>query len=796
MLLSTARQIDATTSAVTKLEYGDANNPGLPRIVTAPRGNTGPNPNHTFATSLAYNSTANLSQKIDADGNKTTYGYDSIGRQTSMVDPDGYATGEVPADHTWTTAYDANDRVTSSTDPLGHAASTTYDGAGHVATSTDRNGNITTYTYDNAGRLRTVVQKPDPVGQPTLTYTTTIDRDDNGNATKVTQANGVITDYAFDALNRLTSLTTHPATGTNLVTSYTLDGNGNTLTRTTADNVVTTYAYDALSRLSSVSATGLATITYGYNETSLRTSMGDGTGSTTYGYDGLSRLTQAVQPNGTLSYGYDLDSNRTTLTYPGSSSVTYTYSNAGRLSSLVDWGTRSTAYTYFNSGLAKTATLPNGLVTTYTYDRAQRLTNLLNKVGSTTITSHAYTLDNEGNRTAQQEFVSGITTPGQTDSFGYSYDGLNRLTAVTTTNAESFVLDSASNIASRTGPSATYTYDTSNRLTTDGAQTFTWSNADRLTNRGSDTFGFDPLDRLTSSTVSGTSRTYAYNGDGLLQSRTQGSSTNFLWDPATSPSRLLQVGSDKIVYGLGPLYAVTSSSTITFARDGGESVRAELDATGARTSSFRYQVYGQIAQTNGASTPTYLAYAGEMRDPSGLYYLRARWYDAASGRFLVRDPVAGELAQPRSLNSYSYANANPVMLRDPSGRLAFLIVLIPFAAPVIAEGVVDAIIVIGGAAAIVGTVAWFTRPQPPALPASLTVSGEAQTAPVTYQARHDEKHLEWVRDQLGVDKETAQRAIEKAKKLVGRGGRSVEIEDNGDIIDPKTGDTLGNIADD
>jgi len=65
--------------------------------------------------------------------------------------------------------------------------------------------------------------------------------------------------------------------------------------------------------------------------------------------------------------------------------------------------------------------------------------SLLSKVGSTTITSHAYTLDNEGNRTAQQEFVSGITT-GTSDTFGYSYDGLNRLTAVTTTNAESFVL--------------------------------------------------------------------------------------------------------------------------------------------------------------------------------------------------------------------------------------------------------------------------------------------------------------------------------------------------------------------
>jgi RHS repeat-associated protein len=291
-------------------------------------------------------------------------------------------------------------------------------------------------------------------------------------------------------------------------------------------------------------------------------------------------------------------------------------------------------------------------------------------VGSTTITSHSYTLDAEGNRTAQSEFVSGITT-GASDAFGYSYDGLNRLTAVTTTSAESFTLDGASNIGSRTGPSATYSYDTSNRLTSDGSSTFTWSDADRLTGRGSDSFGYDPLDRLTSSTVSGTSRTYAYSGDGLLQSRTQGgSTTNLLWDPATAPSRLLQVGSDKIVYGLGPLYAVTGSGTTTFARDGGKSVRAELNGSGALTASFRYKAYGALAQSNGASTPTYLGYAGQLLDPTGLYYMRARWYDSTTARFASRDQAPVLANQPWSINAFSYARANPSTFSDPSGKRA------------------------------------------------------------------------------------------------------------------------------
>jgi RHS repeat-associated protein len=309
-------------------------------------------------------------------------------------------------------------------------------------------------------------------------------------------------------------------------------------------------------------------------------------------------------------------------------------------------------------------------VTTYVYDHAHRLTEVSSAVGSTRVTDHLYSLDAQGNRTALAEYVSGITT-GSSDPFGYTYDGLERLTAGTTTNPESFTLDAASNISSRTGPSATNTYDTANRQTGDGTSTFSWNAADRLTARGSDTFGYDPLDRLTSSTVAGTARTNTYNGDGLVQSRTQSSvTTAFLWDPSSSPSRLLQVGADRIVYGLGPLYAVKAGgTTVAFARDGQKSIRAEVNGAGAVTASFRYRAYGAIAQSSGATAPSYLGYAGQLLDPAGLYYLRARWYDPVTGRFVTRDPMPGDSSAPPSLNAYSYAGASPLVTSDPSGLM-------------------------------------------------------------------------------------------------------------------------------
>jgi RHS repeat-associated protein len=57
--------------------------------------------------------------------------------------------------------------------------------------------------------------------------------------------------------------------------------------------------------------------------------------------------------------------------------------------------------------------------------------------------------------------------------------------------------------------------------------------------------------------------------------------------------------------------------------------------------------------------------------------LQARYYDGSKGQFLSEDPVfwgdpkQQALTDPQSLNSYSYANDNPIIKKDPDGRLAF-----------------------------------------------------------------------------------------------------------------------------
>ena len=59
-----------------------------------------------------------------------------------------------------------------------------------------------------------------------------------------------------------------------------------------------------------------------------------------------------------------------------------------------------------------------------------------------------------------------------------------------------------------------------------------------------------------------------------------------------------------------------------------------------------------------------------LDDVSGLYHVRARTYDAATGRFLSRDPVSGILGTPESMNPYVFCNNNGRVWMDPTGEIS------------------------------------------------------------------------------------------------------------------------------
>jgi len=102
--------------------------------------------------------------------------------------------------------------------------------------------------------------------------------------------------------------------------------------------------------------------------------------------------------------------------------------------------------------------------------------------------------------------------------------------------------------------------------------------------------------------------------------------------------------------------------------DGFGTVRQLTNASGAVTDTWEYDAFGNVLNRTG-STPNEMLYRGEAFDSNlGLYYLRARWMNTVTGRFLSRDTVNGDIANPPTLHKYLYADGDPVNGKDPAGR--------------------------------------------------------------------------------------------------------------------------------
>src|SRR5262249_1309870 len=93
---------------------------------------------------------------------------------------------------------------------------------------------------------------------------------------------------------------------------------------------------------------------------------------------------------------------------------------------------------------------------------------------------------------------------------------------------------------------------------------------------------------------------------------------------------------------------------------------------GAVSDRYDYDAFGVAVQLSG-STPNNYRYDGEQNDfDLGTYYLRARYYDAANGRFRTRDSFDGDLLDPLSLTAYIFGKADPGTNVDPTGDVTLV----------------------------------------------------------------------------------------------------------------------------
>ena len=643
----------------------------------------------------------NIIQAIDANGNSVTYLYDSLGRKISQTSATGARISSQldlngrmiscidPDGNTSRFSYDPNGRLTKTIFADGTFCSTEYDVMGNKAAETDQLGMTTRYVYDKVGRL---IQVIDPMHNPTsYAY------DEMGRRINQTDANGHTVTMNYDALGHLIQRTLPMLptgySNTSARSEYrTYDLLGRLAAVTDNNGLTTTFNYDPIfGYLLSKTGSNGDWVSFTYNSEGAVVQKSRGHGTATYNtitnsYDAdTGRLRSVTGPNGTVAYEYDNAGNKIKTDVYGpdhtlSSETLLTYDADNRLSTVKHPGptTPIAVYEYDNAGNLTSLTRGNGVSTTYTYDVLNRLTDLENSAGP----SFHFTLRADGKRISITE--TGTLTPGTTN---YQYDPNGRLISELETLTNGTVLvnngyeyDNVGNRIRKTanGVEADYAYDANDRITNSG-YSFDANGNQTTVNGMSATYDFE--NHLI---VLGSANTpvaaYSYDADGnRLSTATSVGTVCYLVDTSTTYATVAEErdGGGNLIarydYANELISMTRGGSNFYYVRDGHGNTRALTNASGSVTDTWAYDAFGMIAAPGLGSTENEFLYNSQQFDTqSASYYMRARYYSQADGRFLSTDPETGNLTSPVSLHRYSYANNDPAMFSDPSGRMSLV----------------------------------------------------------------------------------------------------------------------------
>ena len=635
---------------------------------TDARGNT---------TSFSYDVAGRRTGVIDALGQGMSFGYDESGNQIRVIDAKGHATSF---------AFEALNRLTITTYPDGSTSEVGSDALGRRISETDQAGITTEFSYDALGRLIRVTDA--------LQQVTSYSYDEVGNRLTQTDANSHTTRFEYDALGRKTARILPDGARE----SMTYHADGTLASHTDFSGATRTFEYDVNQRLARRAYPDGSEVTFTYTPTGRRETVLDARGVTSYSYDARDRLTEKTDPTGyKLSYTYDSQGNRTTLTATVGTEVftaAYTYDALNRPEKITDSEGGVTSLGYDANGNQANLVHPNGVTTDYRYDAQNRLTEFETKTSAgDLLQSYDYTVGLAGQRLRIDEHDG--------TSRHYSYDDLYRLTqdrVIDPTNAliyqRDFIYDPVGNRLEETieegAASAVVvsSFDVRDRHLSADTTNYSWDANGNLTAKVESSvtsYGWDFENRLTSVNMDDTTIVEtAYDVDGN-RVRTQvvgpGGETataHYLVDTTGFLSQVVAVvvgGFVETLYTrvgdqLVGLYRPISRDLRYYHADALGSVRTLSDRTEAVTGSYVYEAFGRMVDHLGDDPDNFL-FAGQQRDAvSGLYYLRARWMDPTTGRFVSLDPHPGEPEGAQWLNRYAYARQNPVLRVDPSGQFS------------------------------------------------------------------------------------------------------------------------------
>ncbi|MGH9152960.1 MAG: RHS repeat-associated core domain-containing protein [Acidimicrobiales bacterium] len=629
----------------------------------------------------------------------TDIAYDANGARRSMTEVSKASPAQTSTS-TW--RWDSLDRLVSSTDTNGATVGYSHDLRDAVKTIAYPGGDkVVTRAYDDAGRWTSVT---DWRGN-----TSTFAYDEDRNLTSAAASSASVFDYfSYDNAGRMDSAA---------LEKWVVSSRGGGLEPLTSLD----YGRDGAGQVTSVAATGLPADDHGFGYTALNQLATDSAAPDPYRYDGADNLTQradgkvqvfdaanqltAASGISVVGAGGAADTTSSSLTAPlpadlaASDQILVAATlpasrDASTPSGYVPVGSWSSGTESTDAKVQVFRRTATGGETAATVSFRQKYAKSLNVVvyrgvdptspidaapvaataaGATEVTSPSVTTTAMADRlvmvmAAASAPTAGAWTPptsmtrrGAQQSAGSAISAAVADTVVPLAGpagAQHAAFTPAANLvgvalALKPATSTTFTYDSrGNRTTGPGGTSLTYDQANRLVGAGTTTYGYDGGGlrmRKTTDTGGGTAST-----------------VNFVWDQSGALPLLLADGDTTYIYGPGglPVAGISATGEATFYHhDQLGSTRALTDSSGAVLATFTYDAYGQLqGRTGSATTP--FGFAGEYSDAeTGFVYLRARYYDPATGQFLSRDPLIDVTQDP-----YGYTGNNPINRTDPTGE--------------------------------------------------------------------------------------------------------------------------------
>ena len=555
------------------------------------------------AQQYTYDSRGRITGLVNGNGNTTGYDVDSWGRVRGVHNADGGKEGY---------AYDFAGNITSTEDAGGGVITYRYNSRGKVCEIIDQEGHSETFRYDREGRM-------------------TLHTDRNGNWVR---------------------------------TSYNVDGNPviETGTDRNGENAVTrSWEYDAGGRVRKAVSGGFCY---------------------TYEYRADGRLARKSSSGRTLvSCTYFPDGSLESLTDAGGKPVCYEYDWRGKLSVVKDGNGNTLAqYAHTPGGRLKEIRHGNGMHTLYEYDTDGNIIRLrLERPDGTPLADWRYEYDLNGNRTLKAGSFADAEDRLRGTVIRYRYDKRDRLTW-----------------ESHDGDAAGYSYDLcGNRIKKvdkNGQEVYTYNVKNQLICRKSkmaETFyRYDQQGNVLEATGTEGGTYYSYNAFNQLTKvrKSDGSYLESRYDAEYLRAKTAENGrTANFLYYNGELLAelnheqeVTSQYVLGYGVAAGWNHKNEgfhfyhqdeqlstAYITGMDVgieNRYQYDAFGSI-RDHQEKIPNRILYTGQQYDhATEQYYLRARYYNPAVGRFQQEDVYRGD-----GLNLYAYCRNNPVIYYDPSG---------------------------------------------------------------------------------------------------------------------------------